>query len=386
MTLTLSSERLIICLGLRDLFQRSHLMLEKIKYRLSDAEFIKRTRVRCIAAMTAVTIAVVTLLGFSLNTVKVFDGEKTYTVRSVSANVANILSGLKLKSEHYKIMNTKVENHLTTVEIAYSFPVFITAGENTLEIEFTGGTVHDALVAAGFAPDEDDFIEPAADTAVTDTVYIDYTDIKYVDGSYTEVIPHTLETVYSADKASGSETVEAGTDGEKRISYTEKIVNGVSSGRTVTAEEVVKSAVNGKKIIGTRKAAAKSTAAVDNSSFKGVSTLTPTLNIEFDKNGVPLKYKSKMVSRATAYTYTGHNCATGVAPQPGYIAVNPKVIPYGTKMYIRTADGSFIYGYAVAADTGGFVNSHPTGVDLFMSTRSACISFGVRNVEIYILE
>ena len=116
-------------------------MLEKIKYRLSDAEFIKRTRVRCIAAMTAVTIAVVTLLGFSLNTVKVFDGEKTYTVRSVSANVANILSGLKLKSEHYKIMNTKVENHLTTVEIAYSFPVFITAGENTLEIEFTGGTV-----------------------------------------------------------------------------------------------------------------------------------------------------------------------------------------------------------------------------------------------------
>ena len=127
-------------------------MLEKIKYRLSDAEFIKRTRVRCIAAMTAVTIAVVTLLGFSLNTVKVFDGEKTYTVRSVSANVANILSGLKLKSEHYKIMNTKVENHLTTVEIAYSFPVFITAGENTLEIEFTGGTVHEALIAAGFAP------------------------------------------------------------------------------------------------------------------------------------------------------------------------------------------------------------------------------------------
>ena len=361
-------------------------MLEKIKYRLSDAEFIKRTRVRCIAAMTAVTIAVVTLLGFSLNTVKVFDGEKTYTVRSVSANVANILSGLRLKSEHYKIMNTKVENHLTTVEIAYSFPVFITAGENTLEIEFTGGTVHEALIAAGFAPDENDFIEPAADAEITDTAYIDYTDIEYVDGSYTEVIPHTLETVYSADKISGSETVEAGTDGEKRISYTEKIVNGVSSGRTVTGEEVVKSAVNGRKIIGTRKAAAKSTATANNSSFKGVSTLTPTLNIEFDKNGVPLNYKSKMVSRATAYTYTGHNCATGVAPQPGYIAVNPKVIPYGTKMYIRTADGSFIYGYAVAADTGGFVSNHPTGVDLFMSTRSACISFGVRNVEIYILE
>ena len=169
-------------------------MLEKIKYRLSDPDFIRQTRVRCIAAMTAFTIAVITLLGFSLNTVKVFDGEKTYTVRSVNANVANILSGLKLKSERYQIMQTKVENHLTTVEIAYSFPVFITVGDNTLEVEFTGGTVLDALTAAGLTPDEHDFVEPAVDTEVSDTVYIDYADIEYVDGSYTEVIPHTLET------------------------------------------------------------------------------------------------------------------------------------------------------------------------------------------------
>ena len=56
-------------------------MLEKIKYRLSDPDFIRQTRVRCIAAMTAFIIAVITLLGFSLNTVKVFDGEKTYTVK-----------------------------------------------------------------------------------------------------------------------------------------------------------------------------------------------------------------------------------------------------------------------------------------------------------------
>ncbi|MBR4123359.1 MAG: hypothetical protein IKT93_02940 [Clostridia bacterium] len=45
-----------------------------------------------------------------------------------------------------------------------------------------------------------------------------------------------------------------------------------------------------------------------------------------------------------------------------------------------------IYGYAVAADTGGFIKKHPTGVDLFMTSESACVSFGVRNMEIYILE
>ena len=117
-----------------------------------------------------------------------------------------------------------------------------------------------------------------------------------------------------------------------------------------------------------------------------MSVLSPSSAIELDANGNPVNYKSKKTVRATAYTYTGNNCATGVAPKPGYIAVNPNVIPYGTKMYIKTADGSFIYGYAVAADTGGFVKNYPNGVDLFMTTKSACVNFGVRNVEIYILE
>ena len=121
-------------------------------------------------------------------------------------------------------------------------------------------------------------------------------------------------------------------------------------------------------------------------SVTSVSTLTPASPIELDENGNPVNYKSKITARATAYTYTGNKCSTGVAPQPGYIAINPNYIPYGTKMYIKTADGSIIYGYAVAADTGGFIRRYPKGVDLFMSSESACRSFGVRSVEIYILE
>lgn len=338
--------------------------------------------------MTAVTVAVITLLGLSLNTVEIFDGEKTYTVRSLNVNVASVLSNLNLKSDRYKITNTTVEDRMTTVEIAYSFPVYITRGEETVEIDFYGGTVADALIAAGYTPDEHDFIEPSADTVVDGTVYIDYTDVEYVNGSYTEVIPHTVETVYSSAKAAGTVTRESGADGVKQVNYTEKLVNGVSLETTVIGEEIIEAAVNGKEIVGTKKAVANTApAAVSTSnSVKCISTLTPSSPIELDKNGAPVSYKSKMTVRATAYTYTGHNCSTGVAPKPGYIAVNPNVIPYGTKMYIKTADGSVIYGYAVAADTGGFIRKYPTGVDLFMSTESACRAFGVRNVEIYILE
>lgn len=340
-------------------------------------------RISCIAVMTAVTIAVVTLLGLSLNTVEIFDGEKTYTVRSLNVNVANVLSNLNLKSERYTVTKTTVENRKTTIEIAYAFPVYITRGDETLEIEFTGGTVADALAIAGYTPDSNDFIEPALDTVITETAYIDYTDIEYINGSYTEAIPHSVETVYSSSKAEGSTTLTEGSDGVKQVNYTEKLVNGVSQEKTVTGEEVITAAVNGKKIVGTKKA---TSAVTTSASVKCVSTLTPSSPIELDQNGVPVNYKSKITARATAYTYTGNNCATGVAPQPGYIAVNPNYIPYGTKMYIKTADGSVIYGYAVAADTGGFTKKYPTGVDLFMSSASACKSFGVRNVEIYILE
>lgn len=356
-------------------------MLEKIKYRLSKSLLSKQARISCVAVMTAITIAVVTLLGLSLNTVKIFDGEQTYTVRSLNVNVANVLSNLNLKSESYRVTKTTVDNRMTSVEIAYTFPVYITKGDETKEIEFAGGTVADALGIAGYTPDSNDFTEPSLDTVITETAYIDYTDIDYVSGTYTESIPHSVKTVYSSADAEGTATLTEGRDGVKQVSYTEKLVNGVSQGKTVTGEEVITTAVDGKKVIGTKKAAVKTSATV-----KSVSKLTPSSAIELDENGNPVNYKSKITARATAYTYTGNNCSTGVAPKPGYIAVNPNYIPYGTKMYIKTADGSVIYGYAVAADTGGFIKRHPTGVDLFMSSESACRSFGVRNVEIYILE
>ena len=361
-------------------------MLEKIKFRLSEILFSKQTRVKCIAVLTAVTVAVVSLLGLSINTVNVFDGEKNYVVRSLNLNVSGVLSGLKLKSNSYKVLQTSSEGRITSVKIAYTFPVFVTCGENVTELEFSGGTVADALALAGYTADEFDMVQPSLETEITETSYIDYTDIEYVNGTYTEVIPHGEETVYSSAHAAGVTKTQDGTDGLKQVAYTEKLVNGVSSEKTVTGEEVLQNAVNSKTIVGTKKTAPVKTAAATSSTVKSVSTLTPSAPIELDENGVPLHYKSKMTSRATAYTYTGHNCATGVAPQPGYIAVNPKVIPYGTKMYIKTADGSVIYGYAVAADTGGFIKNRPTGVDMFMSSKAACVSFGVRNVEIYILE
>lgn len=359
-------------------------MIEKLKYQLSKMISFKQLRISCLSVITAATIAAVTLIGYSLYTVNIFDGEKTYTVLTLNNNVTSVLSGMNLKSKNYSIKNKSVRGRTTSLEISYTFPVYITIGDKTTSINFTSGTVEDALKLAGFEIDEHDIVQPKADTVITETTYIDYSDIDYVAGSYQETIPYETEVVYSSDTAKGVvKTLRAGANGVKEISYTEKFVNGVSVEKNIVSTNVVSNAVSAKNLVGTKVSTSSTKTSAD---VKSISVLSPSKEIALDSNGNPVNYKSKLTLRATAYTYTGYNCSTGVAPKPGYIAVNPAFIPYGTKMYIKSPNGSIIYGYAVAADTGGFIKNHPTGIDLFLSSESACVSFGVRNMEVYILE
>ena len=81
---------------------------------------------------------------------------------------------------------------------------------------------------------------------------------------------------------------------------------------------------------------------------------------------------------ATAYTYTGNKTATGVEPREGLIAVDPKVIAMGSKIYVEG------YGYAIAADTGGAILGNR--IDVFFPTLRQCIDWGRKSVQIYVLQ
>lgn len=338
-------------------------------------------------ALTAVIsciaiICTTVVLNAVAKTVNISDGVKTYTVRTMTGDVKAALGCAGIKKE-YKVMSTSATKNRIDVSIAYTFPVYITVGDKTVTVKTVESTVEEILNLAGFNLGEHDMVEPSADKKISKTTYIDYTDIDYVTGSYTEAIPCSMETVYTETQSKGVNTVLAGKDGVRQVNYTAKVVNGITMETTVNDIVTLSAAVNGKNLIGTAVPKAKAVTTAD--TVKTISTLTPPYSIELDSNGVPVNYLKHTTVQATAYTYTGHNCATGVAPQPGYIAVNPKIIPYGTKLYIKSSDGKFIYGYAVAADTGGFVKSRPTNVDLFFPSKSACSSFGRRNVEIYFL-
>lgn len=335
-------------------------MIKNLKYRLFDFITSRRVRIGGLALLLALTVSAATLLGCPIHTIDILTGQKLFTLNK-----------------------TITPNAGVTVAVAedVTYPVYITCGLAINVVEFKEGTVADALALAGFTPDSDDFVEPSLETVINDTIYIDYARVNYESGTYTEAVAFETKIVYSDQYNKGYRVLsQKGVNGTQEVSYTEKFVNGDSSEKTVTGTKLLANPQTQITIIGTKEKTVKTSADV-----KSVSTLTPGFTIELDANGNPVNYKSKKTVRATAYTYTGNNCSTGVAPQPGYIAVNPKVIPYGTKMYIKSADGRIIYGYAVAADTGGFIRNYPHGVDLFYPSEAACRNFGVRSMEIYIL-
>ncbi len=106
---------------------------------------------------------------------------------------------------------------------------------------------------------------------------------------------------------------------------------------------------------------------------------------------VDLSKAQVLICEATAYTTAPDECgpnakgitASGVKAVVGCVAVDPRVIPLKTRLYIETMDGSFVYGYCVAEDTGGAIKGNK--VDLLMNTKSECFQFGRRKVKVYIL-
>lgn len=107
-----------------------------------------------------------------------------------------------------------------------------------------------------------------------------------------------------------------------------------------------------------------------------------------DKSGTKIGYTKMYNMIATAYSPTpenwGYQTASGNRNREGGVAVDPRIIPLGTKLYVKGLNGNSDYGYAIAWDTGGSIKGNK--IDLFMEKESDCIQFGIQDVEIYILE
>ena len=97
-----------------------------------------------------------------------------------------------------------------------------------------------------------------------------------------------------------------------------------------------------------------------------------------NSSGSSMNVARKLTVKSYAYTGGGYT-ATGTKAKYGTLAVDPKVIPYGTKVYIKELGKVF-----TAEDCGGGIKGNK--VDIYMNSQSACRNWGVRTITLQILK
>jgi len=112
--------------------------------------------------------------------------------------------------------------------------------------------------------------------------------------------------------------------------------------------------------------------------YNEVELEQPNQNINIEEND------NYIIMIATAYTRSieegTHKGITrsGTQVSRGTVAVDPRVIPLGTKLYVEN------YGHAVALDTGGAIKENR--IDLYMETKDEAFEFGRKEVRVWIIE
>lgn len=266
--------------------------------------------------------------------------------------------------------------------IKRAFTVNIESDGSSQKLAIANGTVADAIEKAGIELGSNDKVTPSLDTVLNGFTTIKISRVKYETKLERKSVPFETEIVKSAEMyVDESEVITEGVEGEKTVFYTEKYVDGELTETVFSKERITTEPVNEVKKVGTKQREALS--AYKNTDA-AISELTVPSTLELDENGIPVNYKYAVQGKATAYTGDPAT-ASGRTPMPGHIAVDPNEYPYGTELYIVSSDGSYVYGYCIAADTGGFVKKGNTDIDLYMPNVDMCGDWGNRGVTIYVL-
>lgn len=289
----------------------------------------------------------------------------------------NLVSSVNVKAVVTNNMEVKILNN---------YELTINVDNEIRYVQSTAKTVGDLLEEQKIVLDEDDEVVPSADTELSNELTIDVLRVEYVTREAEESVPFTSTTKYSSSMLKGTKKVTTeGVNGTKTVVYKDRIVNGVVESTSVESETVTKKPVTQVTTIGTL---VKTTSKLGNSKIekngKPISEIALPSKYSIGKNNVPTEYKYTITGKAAAYCQPGGTTATGKAVKPGLVAVNPEQIPYGTEMWIVSNDG-VVYGYAIAADTGGFAKKGKFVVDLYMNSKSQCYQWGSRGVTIYVL-
>lgn len=330
----------------------------------------------CVAATVCSSMVIATCCGFAYATpsaVTIYDSDNApITVKTNSTSVEKILAkqGITLNAgDETNIALNEIVSDNSVIEIYRSMPVKVTLNGVTSEYNTTKKLVADILADVGIQATDDEVTPRMTDVVEAgDEIIVSQDDSQIV--TVSEPIAYETVEYENTDLNPGERVVtQEGANGEREITYKIYYEDGAEVSRERIGELVLAEPVS------------------------QVIEYSPDEEFEVGKIPAnrPTNYSRVEVFTATAYdaSYEDNGpwagvTSTGMPMGYGVIAVDPKVIPYGTKMYIESCDGSYIYGYAIAGDCGGAIKGKK--VDLFYWSKAQCNQFGRRDVYIYFLD
>ncbi|MFZ5646191.1 MAG: ubiquitin-like domain-containing protein [Bacillota bacterium] len=311
-----------------------------------------------IASIVIMIIAAGAIIGFAWSgkTVALVDDGKEVAIKTRAADVKEFLEQQKVVlGPHDKVIPEPGEKLAegSRVVIKRAHRITLLADSEKTDFYSTGETVGDVLKEKNVALGGEDIVKPGAGEKISGDTEISI--VRVTTETETETVTVACDTrrVPNPDMARGiSRTISWGQDGKEVLTWKVTYHDGQEVSRGLVNREIVSQPVD--KV-------------VEVGSAQSVS-----------RGGESIRFREAMDVVATAYTYTGYNTASGTAPGYGTVAVDPSVIPFGTRMYI---DG---YGYGTALDRGSAIRGNR--IDVFLESEAEANRWGVRRVRVYIID
>lgn len=233
-----------------------------------------------------------------------------------------------------------------TLELVHAVDFKVTADGRTVRCKSLEETVGKALEDAGIKVRKRDIVTPEKNSPLEADMEIVVQRVETEKVTVKEKVPFEVITQHDNTMNEGeTKVLIKGEDGKDRVTYEVTYIDGREASRKELKRKVLKPVVD-----------------------------------EVVANGTRILYNGRSYSRklvVKAYSYTGGGItAMGTRARVGEIAVDPRIIPLGTNVYIEGV------GARRAEDTGGNIKGNT--IDIYMDTHAECIRWGVRYVTIYI--
>lgn len=307
------------------------------------------------------------------------DGDRTITYTTFASDPARVLDKAGLKLGEQDSYTTEPMENGETIHVQRVRSITIRYHGQTTVVTSPGETAGELLLRLGLAVTGEDVVSHGMEEELPDGTVLQVDRVVTRPETFTTTMDHPVFRCADATLPEGMEEVlTQGVDGELLCTADVTYVNGIETDRTIHTQTVTKAPVT--EIIGVGTGEKVRDAGDEESPVIGDGFIRlPT--------GEVLTYSGTDIIRATAYTHSDAGCdlitSTGTTVHRGTVAVDPRYIPYGTRMFIVSNDGEYILGICAAEDCGGDIKGDR--MDVYFPTYEECRQFGRRVCTIYYL-